>query len=58
MGAGEKVRASNASPWQRAIEEHGGGAALNWIVALRRHYPRTLEQVRTGLQITAKPNRG
>jgi hypothetical protein len=25
---------------------------------LRRHYPRTLEQVRTGQQITAKPKRG
>jgi hypothetical protein len=25
---------------------------------LRRHYPRTLEQVRTGKQITAKPKRG
>jgi hypothetical protein len=58
MGAGEKVRESNASPWQRAIAEHVGGAALTWIVKLRRHYPRTLEQVRTGQQITAKRRRG
>jgi predicted Zn-dependent protease len=58
MGAGEKTRESNAAPWQRAIMEHGGGAVLNWVVAPRRHYPRTLDQVRTSQQITTKPKRG
>ncbi|MEI6393128.1 MAG: hypothetical protein WCT12_18740 [Verrucomicrobiota bacterium] len=58
MGAGEGVRASNASPWQKAIEAHGGGAANLWEVKLRRHYPRTLDQVRTNQQITSWPRRG
>jgi hypothetical protein len=58
MGAGEKIRESNASPWQKAIDEHGGGSAANWTVYLKQHYPRTLEDVRLGREITACPSRG
>ena len=58
MGSGEGRRPSNASPWQRAMEEHGGGTRINWEALLRRHYPRTLEEVGLRRQITARPARG
>jgi hypothetical protein len=58
MGAGEKLRDSNASPWQKAIAEHGGGQAADWAIFLRRHYPRTLEEVRLNKEITVHPHRG
>ncbi len=58
MGAGSSRRASNASPWQLAIEEHGGGSRSNWEVKLRRHYPRTLDQVRRRGAVTSRPARG
>ena len=58
MGAGERVRESNASPWQRAMNEHGGGAAADWVVKMVRHYPRTLAEAAAGAHITHHPARG
>ncbi len=39
MGAGERLRPSNAAPWQQALEEHGVGIRTEWDVRMRRHYP-------------------
>ena len=58
MGSGEKVRISDAAPWLKAINEHGGGPPADWKVHMKRHYPRTLEEVRLHKEITTKPNRG
>ena len=57
MGAGERLRATDAAPWQRALEEHGAGARSNWEVMLRRHYPRTLDEVSRGQHVTSRPTR-
>jgi hypothetical protein len=56
MGAGEGARESNASPWISAMNSLGGGST--WTTFLRRHYPRTMDEVKHNKEVTVRPHRG
>lgn len=61
MGTGMKLRKEFASPWQNAYHATLIG---NWVqlgketsVEMRRHYPRTLAEVKAKKKITRRPSR-
>lgn len=62
MGSGMQIRAAFANPWRKAIIQIVGqgaaGTASDWKAELKRHYPRTEEDVRLNRAITTRPYRG
>ena len=62
MGAGEELRISDAEPWRRAARALAPVQPpllpSTWEAKLRRHYPRTAEQVMARQHVTSRPNRG
>lgn len=56
MGSGDSLRLWHAKPWQEALNLFTGGT--NWEAANKRHYPRTLSEIVSGVWHTTRPNRG
>lgn len=61
MGAGMQRKAWHAKPWRAGIVKITGagtvGNVTDWVAVTKRHYPRTLDEVRQGKQITKRPQR-
>lgn len=58
MGSGSVIRPWHAAPWQEAIGKFSGLAKNMWRAETRRHYPRSLAEVRSKKWHHSKPSRG
>ena len=62
MGGGMTRRSWQADPWRRAAVRLTGagtaGSADDWKPVMKRHYPRTMDDVHANKQITSRPYRG
>ena len=55
MGKGARRKEWHAAPWRRAMEKLTGRLEYEWGVKMKRHYPRTLDEVNAGKWPTSYP---
>ncbi|MFG0273575.1 MAG: hypothetical protein ACF8QF_00800 [Phycisphaerales bacterium] len=58
MGGGMNLEQWNAEPWMKAMQGITGQPQHSWAPMMRRHYPRSSEDVAANRFPTARPNRG
>jgi hypothetical protein len=58
MGSGMNLGPQHATPWMKAMAALSGVDEVSWSPMMRRHYPRSPEDIAAMRYPTVKPNRG